>query len=218
METKINKWSIAVVVLVCFIFLGTTSPINNERDSLDNSPSVYFNYNLSVSMSVEKIDEINVINYIYLDRSYVGFKEAIAFKESQGKYTVVNSLGYLGKYQFGVSTLKLIGIYNPSEFLYNPKLQEKAFLANTKRNKWVLRKDIRRFVGHKINGTIVTESGILAAAHLAGPGNVKRYLRSYGAIGFIDAFGTEIESYIRIFSSYDTSFIVPNKRPKAKLL
>ena len=218
METKINKWSIAVVVLVCFIFLGTTSPINNERDSLDNSPSVYFNYNLSVSMSVEKIDEINVINYIYLDRSYVGFKEAIAFKESQGKYTVVNSLGYLGKYQFGVSTLKLIGIYNPSEFLNNPKLQEKAFLANTKRNKWVLRKDIRRFVGHKINGTIVTESGILAAAHLAGPGNVKRYLRSYGAIGFIDAFGTEIESYIRIFSSYDTSFIVPNKRPKAKLL
>ena len=71
---------------------------------------------------------------------------------------------------------------------------------------------------HKVNGTIVTESGILAAAHLAGPGNVKRYLRSYGAIGFTDAFGTEIESYLRNFSSFDTSFIVPNRRPKAKLL
>ena len=127
-------------------------------------------------------------------------------------------MGYLGKYQFGASTLKLIGIYNPSEFLNNPKLQEKAFLANAKRNKWILRRDIKRFVGHKVNGTIVTESGILAAAHLAGPGNVKRYLRSYGAIGFTDAFGTEIESYIRNFSSYDTSFIVPNRRPKAKLL
>ena len=77
---------------------------------------------------------------------------------------------------------------------------------------------IKRFVGHKVNGTVVTESGILAAAQLAGPGNVKRYLRSYGAIGFTDAFGTEIESYIRNFSSYDTSFIVPNRRPKAKLL
>ena len=67
------------------------------------------------------------VNYIILDRSYVGFKEAIAFKESQGKYTVVNSLGYLGKYQFGASTLKLIGISNSSSFLKNPKLQEKAF-------------------------------------------------------------------------------------------
>ena len=55
--------------------------------------------------------QLKTLYYIILV-SYVGFKEAIAFKESQEKYTVVNSFGYLGKYQFGASTLKLIGIYN----------------------------------------------------------------------------------------------------------
>ncbi|MDA8572577.1 peptidoglycan-binding protein LysM [Flavobacteriaceae bacterium] len=218
MKTKKNTLSISCTVISCVIFLATTSSPDNEIDTLESSTAINFDYNLSEVFSVEDKVDFKVENYIYLDRSYVGFKEAIAFKESQGKYKVVNALGYLGKYQFGVSTLKLIGIYSPTDFLNNPKLQEKAFLANAKRNKWVLRRDIKRFVGHKINGTLVTESGILAAAHLAGPGNVKRYLRSYGTVGFTDAFGTDIASYMRRFSSYDTSFIVPNKRPKAKLL
>ncbi len=218
MKTIKHILPLTMTVVVCFVLLGATSLPENEIAPTGNTHAITFNYNLSAYIPDETREEFFLENYIILDRSYIGFKEAIAFKESQGKYTIVNSLGYLGKYQFGASTLKLIGIYNPTEFLNNPKLQEKAFLANAKRNKWVLRRDIKRFVGHKINGTVVTESGILAAAHLAGPGNVKRYLRSYGAIGFTDAFGTEIESYIRKFSSYDTSFIVPNRRPKAKLL
>src|SRR6056300_462296 len=79
----------------------------------------------------------------YLGKSFVGFKEALAFKESGGNYNSVNTYGYLGKYQFGASTLKLIGINNPAKFLKNPRLQEKAFLANTARNKWILRRDIK---------------------------------------------------------------------------
>ena len=154
----------------------------------------------------------------FLENSYIAFKEALAFKESQGKYTTVNSLGYLGKFQFGVSTLELLGIYNPKSFLTNPALQEKAFLANTRRNKWVLRRDIKRFVGKEIDGIEVTESGILAAAHLAGPGNVKRYLRSLGAEDFTDAYGTGIPYYMRKFSGFDTSFVTPHKKPNLTLL
>lgn len=217
MKTINHILSITLTAVICFVFLGATSLTKNDLVLSENSPIITFNYNLPEYIP-EVEEKFHVENYICLDRSYVGFKEAIAFKESQGRYNVVNSLGYLGKYQFGASTLKLIGIYNTTEFLNDPILQEKAFLANAKRNKWILRRDIKRFVGHKVNGASVTESGILAAAHLAGPGNVKRYLRSYGAVGFTDAFGTEIDSYVRIFSSYDTSFIVPNKRPKAKLL
>ena len=153
----------------------------------------------------------------FLDNSYVAFKEALAFKESQGKYGAVNTLGYLGKYQFGVSTLELLGIKNPRVFLNSPALQEKAFLVNTKRNKWVLRRDIKRFVGKKINGILITESGILAAAHLAGPGNIKRYLRSYGAIGTKDAYGTDISSYMRKFSNYNTTFVTAQKKPDLAL-
>ncbi|MGB5363258.1 MAG: peptidoglycan-binding protein LysM, partial [Aureibaculum sp.] len=150
----------------------------------------------------------------YLGKTYLGFKDALAFKESRGNYFSVNDFGYLGKYQFGIETLELIGIYTPNQFLYNPELQEKAFMANASRNKWILRKDIDRFVGKKINGIEITESGILAAAHLAGPGSVKKYLRSFGRNRFSDAYGTSISYYMNRFSGYDTSVVVPDKEAK----
>jgi len=151
----------------------------------------------------------------YLGKSFVGFKEALAFKESGGNYFTVNTFGHLGKYQFGKETLKMIGIYNPAQFLNNPELQEKAFIANAERNKWILRRDIKNFVGKRINGVIITESGILAAAHLAGPGSVKNYLRSYGVEDFEDGYGTTVQYYMKKFSGYDTSFLKPNKKAKA---
>ncbi|WP_233269912.1 peptidoglycan-binding protein LysM [Polaribacter sp. L3A8] len=146
-------------------------------------------------------------NIPYLQKDFVGFKEALAFKESQGKYTVVNTLGYLGKYQFGRTTLHRLKIYNTQAFLKNPELQEKAFIALCKVNKWILRKDIRRSVGKIINGVKITESGILAAAHLSGAGNVKKFLRSNGVEGFSDAYGATIKSYLRKFGGYDVSNI-----------
>jgi len=151
---------------------------------------------------------------LFLGKTYVGFKEALGFKESQGRYFITNEFGYMGKYQFGRGTLEMIGINNTELFLNDARLQELAFTANTSRNKWILRKDIDRYVGRYINGVKVTESGILAAAHLAGPGNVKKYLRSGGAIGFEDAFGTSIRYYLKKFSGYDTSFVQADKSPK----
>lgn len=151
----------------------------------------------------------------FLRKEFNGFKEALAFKESQGNYFSINTYGYMGKYQFGTSTLHLIGVYNPNSFLKNPALQEKAFLAYTSRNKWVLRRDINRFVGKRFNGIKITESGILAAAHLAGPGHVKKYLRSGGKFQFADAYGTTIKDYMKKFSGYDLSAIPANKKAKA---
>lgn len=153
-------------------------------------------------------------NYIFLGKSYIGFKEALGFKESRGDYSTINIYGYLGKYQFNKNTLKLIGIYDSSSFIDDSYLQEKAFSANTSRNKWILRRDINNYVGTTIGGIEITESGILAAAHLAGAGNVKKYLRSGGSFNFNDAFGTSIKYYLKKFSGYDTSFIVANKKAK----
>ncbi|EAR15869.1 hypothetical protein [Robiginitalea biformata] len=146
--------------------------------------------------------------------SYIGFREALAFKESGGDYFTTNTLGYLGKYQFGIGTLQLMGVYNAATFLSNPELQEKAFATNLARNKWILRRDIPRFAGKRINGVEVTESGILAAAHLAGAGNVKKYLRSGGSYEAVDAYGTSITNYLRKFRGYDMSGILPEKNPK----
>ena len=149
-----------------------------------------------------------------VDNLYIGFKEAIAFKESRGNYKKVNSLGYLGKYQFGESTLNRIRIYDTENFLNDPKLQEDAFYTLCSLNKWILKRDIKRSVGKKINGVVITESGILAAAHLAGAGNVKKYLRSNGEFNSYDAYGTNVHQYMKKFAGYDTSFIKPVKNAR----
>ncbi|SIQ58162.1 hypothetical protein [Maribacter ulvicola] len=150
----------------------------------------------------------------FLGSQFIGFKEALAFKESQGNYFVTNTYGYLGKYQFGLGTLELVGVYDGNKFLNNPVLQEKVFHVNTSRNKWILRKDIKRYVGVKMNGILVTESGILAAAHLAGPGNVKLYLRSHGRMEISDGYGTSISNYMKKFSGYDVSMIKARRNPR----
>ena len=150
----------------------------------------------------------------FLGSRFIGFKEALAFKESQGNYFVTNTFGYLGKYQFGLGTLELVGVNDGNHFLYNPVLQEKVFQVNTSRNKWILRKDIKRYVGVRMNGIQITESGILAAAHLAGPGNVKLYLRSHGRLELSDGYGTSISNYMKKFAGYDVSMVEAKRNPR----
>jgi hypothetical protein len=62
----------------------------------------------------------------FLQKDFIGFKEALAFKESQGKYNAVNTLGYLGKYQFGSTTLERFRIYNTKAFLKKPGITRKS--------------------------------------------------------------------------------------------
>lgn len=150
--------------------------------------------------------------YLFLGKSYLGFKEALGFKESRGDYHIVNDYGYMGKYQFSRSTLRMMGFKNTDNFLYDTRQQEEAFSAYLSLNKWILRNDIKRYAGKTIGGVKVTESGILAAAHLAGPGNVKKFLRSAGENRFEDANGTSIRYYMKKFSDYDTSHIVASKK------
>lgn len=178
-----------------FILIGATTA--NKRKDLEK-----------VVVQPVNID----YNIPYLQKNFVGFKEAVAFKESQGSYTVVNTLGYLGKYQFGSTTLERFNIHDTDAFLKNPELQEKAFVALCKVNKWILRKDIKRSVGKTINGVKITESGILAAAHLSGAGNVKKFLRSNGNSRFSDAYGASIRSYLKKFSDYDVSTIIADRK------
>jgi hypothetical protein len=206
MKKKLVK-VIAIITVLYFISTGFSSW--NRSVVKYNIP----NQNTVSTVSVEAQTPI-IYQIPFVGNSFNGFKEAIAFKESQGKYNRINTLGYLGKYQFGKSTLKRFNIYNTTEFLKDPALQEDAFLALCSVNKWILIRDIKRSVGKRINGIRITESGILAAAHLAGAGSVKKYLRSNGSEGFSDAYGTSIEHYLSLFSGYDTSFIDADKNPK----
>jgi len=147
-------------------------------------------------------------NFLFTGKSFTGFKEAVAFKESQGQYKLVNSFGYMGKYQFGVQALRAIGINNTAKFLNNPELQERAFYALLAKNKWILKDEIEKYDGAVISGIKITESGILAAAHLGGAGSVKKFLKSKGKRFMTDGFGTSLKSYLRKYSGYNTSHIV----------
>ncbi|WNH11683.1 peptidoglycan-binding protein LysM [Thalassobellus suaedae] len=210
---------LALTLTICILLF--VSFLSNETIDLSkySTNGLELHYTVSQDESIKgnvlASNDVNQSFSPYLGKCFVGFKEALAFKESGGNYFSVNTLGYLGKYQFGKETLKMIGINNPGLFLKNPILQEKAFIANAARNKWILRRDIKNFVGRRINGILVTESGILAAAHLAGPGSVKKYLRSYGLDNFADGYGTTVQYYMKRFSGYDTSFVKPNKLAKA---
>jgi hypothetical protein len=67
-------------------------------------------------------------------------------------------------------------------------------------NKKKLKKYIEKYNGKVVHGVYVTESGILAAAHLAGQGNVKKFFRSGNE--FKDGYGTRLTSYMVNFSGY----------------
>ena len=152
----------------------------------------------------------------FIEKNFIGFKEFLGFFESGSDYNKINRFGYLGKYQFGKGTLKIYGVSDLNNFIKSPELQEKVFLMNVKRNKWILRREIKKYSNIFLGDLYISESGILAAAHLSGPGNVKKFLRNKASKDFNkkDANGTSISDYIRIFKNYNLGNINQEKRPK----
>jgi len=129
------------------------------------------------------------------------FLNAIGMRESSNRYDVVNGWGYMGKYQFGKRTLKNLGYdISKKEFLNSPHIQEMAMLDLLSHNKKILQSYINQYSGVIVDGIEITESGILAAAHLGGPGNVKRYFKK--GKQFKDGNGTKLTSYLTNFSGY----------------
>ncbi len=140
----------------------------------------------------EEIIEVKGMNEFLYD---------IGHQESGNRYFVVNQFGYMGKYQFGKSTLKTLKIKVTREaFLNSPDLQEYAMQQLLLYNKKRLQKYIDKFEGCKIDGILITESGLLAAAHLGGAGSVRKWIRS-GKIKE-DGNGVKITTYMQRFSGY----------------
>tara|TARA_A100000172_G_scaffold79023_1_gene65348 strand:+ start:1776 stop:2369 length:594 start_codon:yes stop_codon:yes gene_type:complete len=129
------------------------------------------------------------------------FLDAIGHRESSNRYDIVNKYGYMGKYQFGPKTLRWLG-YNLSkeEFLSNPSIQEEAMIKLMKKNKKSLSRHIEKYDGKTIHGVFITESGLIAAAHLVGAGGVRKFLRN-GRVSK-DGFGTTTVDYILKFNGY----------------
>ncbi len=184
-----------------FLYLNI---VNNNNDYISLTKT---NNAPTTATAITAEDYKSKFQFFKLKNCFIAFKEHIGFKESQGRYNEINTLGYLGKYQFGEETLNTLGVTNIDYFLSSPKLQEKIFLKNIKRNKKILADYINQFDGVVLNNIKVTESGILAAAHLAGPGGVKKYLKRRGKVNISDAYGSSVKHYLKQFSGYNTSTI-----------
>ncbi len=165
--------------------------INSKRIPVDSKPI----------LKLELNNDVKVRKKIHLDMN--SFMDSIGFKESSNKYDAVNRLGYKGRYQFGGLALKDLNLISRKDFLENKNLQDLSFISLCRINKFRLRKEIKAFVGDTINNIKITESGLLAAAHLVGYKSVRKYLKSNGSIIRHDANKMSLETYLSRFSGYD---------------
>ena len=166
--------------------------------------------------SPSKVTTASIPSAPGLPIDYPSYAQKIGEKESGGKYDAVNTIGYLGKYQFGAMALEDMGLVkkgvgkkgqkaldDPSNwtieggknaFLNNAQLQEDTMVRYTKQNFSTLNR-----IGVVNNRSSQQEiAGYLAASHLLGPGGAKQL--SQGNVGS-DAYGTSSASYFKVGSA-----------------
>jgi hypothetical protein len=171
-------------------------------------------------------DDVDDIDYHKGD--LIDFMKAVAFRESSWDPGVVNSCGFMGLYQMGNDALSDMGMVkqvNTKKFIWSKhgaykifpiEDQNKAMIKLMRLNKKRLQKHIEKYVGRTISCVVdgnelnipITESGLLAGAHLLGSGNVMKFLNSNGKIIPKDGNAsslhrTPITEYINKFSHYN---------------
>lgn len=198
-----------IILVVGVTALYLTCNAQSDSKVIEVEPD-YWDKDLEIKEVPEIIEEIKEVEAKTNTLNH--FIHAVGFKESTNNYTVVNKYGYKGRYQFGRMALKDLNLHKMStkDFLSNRKLQDTAFISLLSINKHRLRK-CGKYIGKTINGIQVTESGMLAASHLVGAGNVKRWLKTSGKYSKPDANGTSVDDYMSLFSGYDMKPIVAKR-------
>ncbi len=166
--------------------------------------------------TVVRLDTVVVTAPKMSDRGnlYV-FMDSMAMRESNNTPTVVNRYGYMGKYQFGPKTLWDLGRdfqVTRDEFLGNVALQDSAMVEYLKDNRQIIGDLVIQYNGRWYNGIYITESGLLAGAHLVGPHGLRAYFdpsyrirrngRSVRPRTF-DGNGVQVAQYIDQFSGFN---------------
>lgn len=137
------------------------------------------------------------------------FKTELAFRESGNNWKEYNPYGYIGKFQFGKAALEVTGYGHVDfvSFMNNPsvfpeKEQEKAMDSLLNINERLLSPYLENHIGEVMLDSVeITRSGLLAAAHLAGPNNVIRFLKTKGKHNPKDQMGTRLSDYLTTFAA-----------------
>ena len=154
------------------------------------------------------------------------------FKREAGgvDHTKINKAGYIGKYQFGEPALIDLGYYTADgtnkndwsgkwkgknginsrdDFLNDAVAQDmaaKEWVALLCKRMRIYKLDA--YIGKTVNGIEITDSGIIAGAHLKGFGSekhpgVRQFLKSNGEVDPEDGLGTPVSHYVELFAGYD---------------
>lgn len=153
------------------------------------------------------------------------YLNALALRESGLNPRAHNQFGYVGLWQMGEAALidagyyradgtgtndwrgswtGLGGITSLEAFKASPAAQAAAVAAYQQRVWGYVRSlGLDRYVGSSVAGVPVTQSGLVAAAHLVGTGNLARFLRSGGTVVPADGNGTQLTEYLASFGGYE---------------
>ncbi len=150
-----------------------------------------------------------------------------------GGYKCVNSIRYLGKYQFGeyalidvgciqnvppvgdqnISTYVwrspcggVSGITSYMDFLNSPAAQEAAIRTYMGMQRGYIGAVWTSAVCTTIGGILMSPSAMLAGAHLVGHAAMKAYINSGGTDIRRDGNGTPITKYLAMFGGYNTPY------------
>ncbi|WP_135447261.1 MULTISPECIES: hypothetical protein [Tabrizicola] len=157
------------------------------------------------------------------------FLVALRMMESGGDYQAVNTLNFLGAYQFGEAALIDLGyvrhdgdpydnnfsggwtgkngIDSKQEFLSNRAVQDKAAEAWVKLMwHYIEAENLHRHAWTEVGGVELTPSGMLAATHLLGTYALQEYIQTGGKADLRDPYGMPITSYMKRMAHVEVPF------------
>jgi hypothetical protein len=162
-------------------------------------------------------------------KDYSAFFAALRHKESRGNYQAVNTLNFLGAYQFGEAALIDLGyvrrdrdiydnnygggftgkhgIRSAQEFLRNPQVQDIA-AEEWMQVMWryIEAEGLHRYAWREVGGQTLSPSGMLAATHLLGSGALKNFVETGGRADIRDPYGMPLHVYIRDLGGFEIPF------------
>ena len=114
---KKRSYFIGLTLLVLIVSSGFITFKEEKLEGFHLSNSEVIKYHVPNEYENEEV--IIPVKVPNVGKSFSGFAQKMAYKESRGILHLVNPYGYMGKYQFGRSTLRTVGIYDFQEFLRN---------------------------------------------------------------------------------------------------
>jgi len=174
----------------------------------------------------------SLIALVWAGVTYADFLHDLAYRESSLNATKVNKFGYAGLFQMGEAAMVDAGYYKSdgsatndwkgkftgknginslADFTNNPDAQVKA-IADYQAVQWKVIQNLglTKYLGQTINGVQITQSGLLAGAHLVGYGGLQKYLTSNGTNDVVDGNKTPISQYIQKFGGYTVGGPAPS--------